>query len=548
MNEVPPFFLTDEQWIFAVSAENGLAQEYSIRHLLERAHLLKELSANSPLMLAAILRLLLAVLYRATVPEGQKLDKSRWKEIWMQQQLPMDTVNAYLDKWKPRFDLFDKEYPFFQVGGMKVKDSKGADNISGLHYLASDLDCQPHPIVLIPAQAARYLVAAQSYTLGGTLQRLAVLGDESFYTHSSNPATLVEGAALWLSGETLFETLMLNLAPQSRGSQDAPCWELDSYWEYRDKDHDKAFGAMDAFTWQSRFILLLPRVDAGETLVDSCFFTMGRPRSREDKDPMICYTQEKDKMKPIALDRDKSAWRDAHALLDMKDDAGKPASFREVSALTLNGTLPKAKRLRVNVIGIASNNAKVYVWRHDQMSIPAILLQAPKLEAKLREWLEWPNDQTGKWGTFRWNGVARKLAEATEHAIKLFLKPDYYTVDGKRNSSVNEPHREEVNYLKKTLDPLPLYWARLETHFQQLLLQIGKAPEDENNWREAEGQWADSIRNEAQRAFREVVSAGLGNSAKAIQAVARTNTSFFVDRPEATPRSKTPQGKNKGGT
>ena len=101
----------------------------------------------------------------------------------------------------------------------------------------------------------------------------------------------------------------------------------------------------------------------------------------------------------------------------------------------------------------------------------------------------------------------------------------------KENMSPGDAHNNEVYNLSKTLDPRPAYWARMETHFYELLEHLpGDWNEDLNEWKPEEQQlatlaWRRSIKREAQRALEESIRA-LGTTAKAIQAVARVCTTF----------------------
>lgn len=73
----------------------------------------------------AILRVLLAILQRAISPMLDDLDEDVepaevWGRLWEASELPMDAIEAYLAKWRDRFDLFDPEHPFMQVPDLKT--------------------------------------------------------------------------------------------------------------------------------------------------------------------------------------------------------------------------------------------------------------------------------------------------------------------------------------------------------------------------------------------------------------------------------------------
>lgn len=107
----PTFNLIDEPWIGAVNHE-GTLQEYSLSELLIRAHELSGLYDNSPLVVATLLRIILALLHR--VHDGPR-NRSEWQALWQARQFDASQLDAYFDKWRDRFDLFDREHPFYQT-------------------------------------------------------------------------------------------------------------------------------------------------------------------------------------------------------------------------------------------------------------------------------------------------------------------------------------------------------------------------------------------------------------------------------------------------
>ena len=107
----PTFDLIDEPWIGAVDSD-GLLQEHSLRELLVRAHELSGLYDDSPLVVAALLRMILALLHR--VHDGPR-SRGEWQTLWQARQFDASRLDAYFDEWRDRFDLFDREHPFYQM-------------------------------------------------------------------------------------------------------------------------------------------------------------------------------------------------------------------------------------------------------------------------------------------------------------------------------------------------------------------------------------------------------------------------------------------------
>ena len=104
------FNLVDEEWI-PVRFLDGSRGEMGIRDVLLRAKEIAAIDDPSPLVVAALHRFLLAVLYRAL--EGPT-DIDQAKKLF-KEGIPGNKITAYLEKWRDRFLLFDEKYPFGQV-------------------------------------------------------------------------------------------------------------------------------------------------------------------------------------------------------------------------------------------------------------------------------------------------------------------------------------------------------------------------------------------------------------------------------------------------
>ncbi len=114
------FNLIDEKWIPA-RFPDGTRDELGIRDTLLRSTEIAAIEDPSPLVVAALHRFLLAVLYRALEgPTDIEQAKALFKE-----GLPGEKISAYLEKWRDRFWLFDEKYPFCQVPDYTPKEQKG---------------------------------------------------------------------------------------------------------------------------------------------------------------------------------------------------------------------------------------------------------------------------------------------------------------------------------------------------------------------------------------------------------------------------------------
>ena len=532
------FDLTTENWIPAVSLKTGQVQEYNLRDLLANAQQFSDIYDSSPLVTVGLIRLLMALLYRAlpvtNFPE--------WQQVWDAGAFPAARIKAYLDEWQKqgRFDLFSETYPFYQAAGLQLEKCDGLNRLaeeqsSGNNSTLFDKTIDETLKEYTPAQAARLVVAAQSFSFAGLLRREATLPEEPpFYWQSCYNGVLLPGVTIWLNGDNLFETLMLNLVPPKSGElkADKPIWEEEKPHQFRDKLRNgkkslvyPARGPMDRFTWQSRLLRLVPEQRDGTTVVRQVCYTQGRSADLTDNsfDPMQSYRRNKTEgMSPVRLAQEKAAWRDVHALMGVSNkDKHRPRSFELVAQLIREGKVEPKCLYQLNVVGMANDQAKVFLWRHDRMTVLASLLnneeRIGELQRLIQEAEEW---EMGK-GKDREVGMARQLREKFQQVCELYLSPNYRDRDGKLNPNGRKPDTKDISRLTNALDPRRAYWARLETHFQTLLLDIVDNPEG------AAKDWLDAVEGEARRAFGEAVN-GMGDSIRAQQAVARTPTWFQV--------------------
>ena len=113
------FNLTEEPWIPCLMLKDNETKDLSLFEVLSKAHEIKEITDNSPLVVVSLHRLLLAILHRNFGPASF----SEWKKLWNQKKWDAEIINRYFDNEaiKSRFNLFDAEKPFYQVAEIKNK-------------------------------------------------------------------------------------------------------------------------------------------------------------------------------------------------------------------------------------------------------------------------------------------------------------------------------------------------------------------------------------------------------------------------------------------
>jgi len=537
------FNLIDEDWIPCITLD-GISKEFGIRDTLLKAHELREICDDSPLVTVAIHRLLLAILYRAYSGPS---DFTRWKGLYARGKFDPNTVTVYLEQWKSRFYLLDDERPFYQMSEFETNNSVSVNRLatecaSGNNATLFDHCSDDEKVSWSYVKVARQLLSCQSFALGfGKSGNAKISGKNETLPYSAD-AIALRGMTVWIQGPTLFDTLMTNLAPSE--DESLPPWELSDPHKHRDKLSGKdrkavgSLGTVDRFTWQSRLVRLIPN----DMYVSRVFFTQGRSADKSAGDPMKAYRISKEEgISAVPLSSNKAAWRDAHAILTIPppdSNERRPECFNLLARASASGVISNDKPFFAQVVGLASapNKAgKFLLWRHERLPAPPAFLGDKNLSKRERlgGLLE-----CAEQAAIVLNNRVRRIA-------KLYLSP------GSESSDGQQPDKDEVTKVVNAIDPRPAYWARLEKHFFDLLENL---PNDwggrEGDWKPDNQQvatrtWRDAIKQEAKRALGESIRC-LGTTARAISAVARVRTDFSDNdlRPQP-PKAKTSKQKTK---
>jgi CRISPR system Cascade subunit CasA len=499
------FNALDEPWIL-VRWRDGTVCEIGIREATLRAHEIAELADASPLVVVTQLRLLLAILYRV-------VGEFEWDGVWASGRLPEAKLNAYFDQWRDRFELFG-DRPFMQVGGDFAMNgdnhvAKLAPEIDPTEYnrLFSHMNGNT-PANLSPADSLRILLVAQSCALGGGISGNPFWNGATFTRPNFGHASVASGMILWLAGDSLFETLMLNLSFSGNSSpDDKPVWERDltpAYFPRAVPD-----GPMDRYVILSRMIRLLPETDAeGKTVVRRMYYTQGRAIDKAQPDPMQCYRQtKKGGMSAVLISETKATWRDLSALLQLNRDGGiRAACLNFVGTMVNEGVVERRKTLNLHIAGMASDKAKVLLWRHDKVSLPAAFLENEKLVSVL----------------------TARLQNAEETAILLWKR--IRTVCWHFYAPVKDmmsPDTKNVSALAQQIDSRRTFWARIEGHLPELLQRIADAGANDTS---VEKWWTQIINDAATEAQTAAVER-LGPSPRAWRAAASIPP-YFSNRRE----------------
>lgn len=355
MGQVKSFNLIEEPWIIC-RTDDG-TQKLSIRQVFDGSACPLAIVGDSPTQDYAVLRVLLAIFWRAHFHDlAPKLHSRRaqenfeWDEWFLRKREELTESNTdeivlkYLSQWCHRFDLLDTEAPFMQVAGLHTSKNTTA-KVSRIIPEAEDdyftMRTGPGRETLEFDEAARWLVHVQAYDYSGI--KSGLVGDPRVKGGRGYPIGMGwagRTGGTVVRGRILLETLLLNSTPIciSQGTEsDQPVWERDPDTVAPQelnvaKPGDSVTlpkGPADLATWQSRRALLFHDgelvtavlVGNGDRIPDAGKNVFG--------DPMTPYRYSPNQSKkdspayyPQPYDTQRMIWRSLDALIAVEGDPG----------------------------------------------------------------------------------------------------------------------------------------------------------------------------------------------------------------------------------
>src|SRR5258708_37544558 len=432
------FNLIDEKWM-PVRFPDGTRDELGIRDTLLQSKEIAAIESPSPLVVAALHRFLLAVLYRALKgPNDIDQAKSLFKC-----GLPRDEIAAYLKKWRDRFWLFDEKYPFGQIPAFEPKGWRAWTVLAAEHNADNAKVLFDHVDVNAPGTisegaAVRWILATQTFS---------VSSGKSELSHTGTAPSATAAMVLPL-GRELQDTLLLSMVPQNRdvAAGDYPMWERipESVARLKNGCERAAGGLADRYTWQTRAIRLQMN---NPGCVGKLAFASGvRISSIDQTDPMLGYRVDDERGKLPVQFRDRGFWRDFDSLLPDGSHLA-PLVIEHAAALTRSNRdrFPRS----VMVLGQANNKrniAKIEYWRMERLALPEKLMGDRYIRTEIRQ----------------------LLAEAEEAQKSLWAACCSFARDllsrGDRN-----PDDKDVKGFVKQMPTNSWYWSTLESRFHEIL-------------------------------------------------------------------------------
>ncbi len=459
------FSLLDEPWIPCADGSGDL-RVLGLRDTLLNSQDLRSIECASPLETAAILRLLLAILHRVYPSETA----SQWIKQWHTGAWDPGPLNDYFGKWADRFDLFHPQYPFYQQRDDRVPPRTIAQiypGYAGSEWFNHEIDGSE--LSLSPAEAARALLAAQTFGLSGIRNPQLNL----FFSG----APWLAGMVFFVSGATLYETLNLNWLQYGtnhprpsleKTPEDRPIWESSDPFT---PDREVPFGYLDYLTYPNRKIFLLPVETPQGIRVYEMIDSPGLKLRVELHDPFKHYHQSQKGLTFLFLNPDKALWRNSHTLLSIKSEGVRPVeALSWLGNLADMGMVDQHARYRLVGIGVVSNQAKVSLTRMEQMTLPVNLLRQEEKVSLIGEMLDHSESiRKTIWGALYRLGEQILALQANE-------------TDGRK------PDPQDAKNLIEHWKVIPWYWQSLEQPFLRLIDELSNSGEPQivlDKWQKA---------------------------------------------------------------
>jgi CRISPR system Cascade subunit CasA len=356
------FNLVDEKWI-PVRFPDGTRDELGIQDTLLRANDIAAIEDSSPLVMASLHRLLLAVLYRAM--EGPP-DIDQAKQLF-KAGLPDAKITDYLEQWRDRFWLFDEKYPFAQNPNVPANKSEPWTKLTAEYNATTNKVLFDHtdtrkPGKREPKECARWLLSTMCFSISG---------GRGYYPSPSPNAMM----CIPLGGN-LHDTLCYCLVPYRNRDviqADSALWERDPKQLPLGNPKRVSFGYADLLTWQPRMILLGDTPSDGDVSFMRFIAGEGFDNPTHDIDPMQPYRLDKvNGTLPVQFREDRGTWRDFASLLPDADGLA-PQTMENAIRLANHKAENLPKSLLVLGLRYDPPNANVAFWRMERFALPGAL-------------------------------------------------------------------------------------------------------------------------------------------------------------------------------
>ena len=472
MNDIQ-FNLIDEPWV-RVMDRNCCVKDVSLKEAILNAHEFKELKGELPTQDVAIMRLLLAVIHtvvsrydceggRAPLTDNKKDAMRRWSRYWNRGAFSNKAFEKYFEEWYERFWLFHPDRPFFQVAELKNGTDYGAPKLNGEISESNNKTrlfsaySKKKKKYLSYSQAARWLLYLNAYddTSGKpTKEGKQKAGGK---LPSAGAGWLGQLGLINITGENLFETLMLNLVMINNNKvqcSQKPLWENAVVMNSERVEIVMPDNLAELYTLQSRRIFLDKDGESvtGYKLIGGDFFE----KHNAFFEPMTVWRKpkkDKDPYSPKRHDSSRQMWREFSVLYNEEKTSGgneRPGVINwYCNYLYGYGLLADDRIMNVTITAVEYGDKDFFVKNvfSDSLSMHS------KLLTKLGE--NWRNIITSE--IAKCENVAYYIGK---------LAQNLYVASGGSNSPKDKHYNEIVAQTKEQL------YYRLDVPFREWLRRI----------------------------------------------------------------------------
>jgi CRISPR system Cascade subunit CasA len=396
------FNLLHEPWILVLNHE-GQVEEVSLTEVFTRAPEFRRLAGEIPPQDAAVLRLLLAVLYAVfyrvdadgnpSLPTEYEEALSRWQELWELGAFPEEPLRQYFAEYEERFYLFHPERPFYQIADLDIGTEYGVAKLIG------DISESGNKVRLFAGRTGKGKESLSEAEAARWLLYLLAFDDTSSKPQkSSQDEKLPSVGAGWLgklgfvcaSGFNLFETLLLNFVLCNHNDESWPdgkaTWELVEPRREQRVQIVMPESPLELLTLQSRRVLLQRKKGAitGFRLLGGDFFD--KENAFIEQMTLWRWRKKEEDFVPCRHDPAKFLWRDFPSLIVGKiasnDKQKQPGLISWLITLQESGILNR-NRVQIETLGVKFADKDFYV---DDVVNDTLDINANILAAK-SEWL-----------------------------------------------------------------------------------------------------------------------------------------------------------------
>lgn len=328
------FNLLDEPWIRVIDKDCGI-HEVSLIGLFEHAHVYRDLCGELPTQDFAVLRLLLAVLHTVFSRYDENGDErpledsddalERWKELWENRKFPVEVITEYLESQRESFYLFHPERPFYQCEHAKAGTEYSASKLNGnlsessnKLRLFTDISGKAKEEMTF-AEAARWLLYVNAYD-DTSAKPSGEARKQGIKLPSVGVGWLGKLGIIFVTGENLFETLMLNLIMVNENEEllgkEMPVWEREKIADGERTQIPVPDNLSELYTLQSRRLYLKRKEKKvmGYYLLGGDFFDREFNTGAGFLEPMTIWKNPDNKKTDVYIPRrhdgSKQFWRD----------------------------------------------------------------------------------------------------------------------------------------------------------------------------------------------------------------------------------------------